>query len=62
MEKTISLFVSRGQRITPFTPEEPMNCNVFVTAVFEKELRKMKYKSIKDGWNDLISHINCFDQ
>ena len=62
IENTLSLLVPGRQKITPFTPQEAKKCNEFIKAIFEKELKKKKYKSIKDGWNDLISHINCFDQ
>ncbi len=62
IEKSLSLLFSGSQKRTPFTPQEAKNCNKFIKAIFRKELRKKNYKSASDGWNDLISHINCFDQ
>tara|TARA_B100000029_G_scaffold93296_1_gene83301 strand:+ start:292 stop:732 length:441 start_codon:yes stop_codon:yes gene_type:complete len=62
IEKTLALLVPGNQKITPFTPEEAIRCNDFIKALFEQEVKKKKYKSIKNAWNDLISHIECFDQ
>ena len=62
IESTLSLLVSSPQKNTPFTKTEATNCNQFIKAIFLKELQRKQYISIKDGWNDLIMHINCFDQ
>ena len=62
IEKTLAILVPGNQKITPFTPEEAIRCNDFIKALFEHEVKKKKYKSIKNAWNDLISHIECFDQ
>ena len=62
IEVNITTLLPIGRKITPFTPEEAHNCNQFIKAVFNRELKRQKYNSIKDAWNDLIRHINCFDQ
>ena len=54
--------VSSSQKITPFTMREAENCNEFIKGVFREEAKKKQYKSSMDAWNDLIDHIDCFDQ
>ncbi len=38
IEKNLSLIVHREQKVTPFTPEEAINCNEFIKAIFENKL------------------------
>ncbi|AAQ00592.1 MULTISPECIES: hypothetical protein [Prochlorococcus] len=54
--------VSSGQKITPFTISEAENCNAFIKGVFLEETKRQQYNSSIDAWNDLIGHIECFDQ
>ena len=54
--------VSSSQKITPFTIREAENCNEFIKGVFREEAKKKQYKSTMDAWDDLIAHIDCFDQ
>ncbi len=46
----------------PFTSKEVQNFNDFIKAIFRKEYKRKDYKSMKEAWNDFVSHINCFDQ
>ena len=62
IEKNLELPSHQSQDNKPFTPQEVQNFNEFVKAVFRKELKRKGYRSIKEGWNDFINHINCFDQ
>ena len=62
LEESILFITNKSQKKTPFTPEEAKKFNEFIKAVFKKELQKKQYKSSKHAWNDLLSHINCFEQ
>ena len=62
IENELNLLVPQTQKIAPFTSQEAQNFNEFIKAIFRKELQKKGYKSIKEAWNDFITHINCFDQ
>ena len=62
LENNLQSLIFDTQKTTAFTPQEAKKCNQFIKAIFEKERVKKKYKSTKDAWDDLISHINCFDQ
>ena len=62
LEEILELPVHQSQRTKPFTSQEVENFNEFIKAIFRRELRRKGYKSIKEGWNDFINHIDCFDQ
>jgi len=62
IEEKIELPAPQAQKCSPFTSEEVENFNGFIKAVFQKELKRKGYKSIKEAWNDFINHINCFEQ
>ena len=62
IEKKLELPIANSQENKPFTIQEVKNFNDFIKAVFRKELKRKGYGSIKEGWNDFINHINCFDQ
>ncbi len=62
IEKTLLELAPGSYKIKPFTPQEAEKCNEFIKAFFHKEVERKKYKSNKDAWMDLISHIKCFDQ
>ena len=62
LENNLQSLIFETQKTTAFTPQEAKKCNEFIKAVFEKERVRKQYKSTKDAWDDLISHINCFDQ
>ena len=62
IEEKIELPAPQAQKRSPFTSEEVENFNGFIKAVFQKELKRKGYKSIKEAWNDFINHINCFEQ
>ena len=61
IEKNMGLAIKQN-KFSDFTPQEAANFNDFVKAIFEKEVKRKKYNSAKDAWNDLISHLNCFDK
>ena len=56
-----SSIASGKKKITPFTDIEAKNCNEFIKGVFQEEVKRKKYKSDKDAWNDLIGYIDCFE-
>ena len=56
IEENIGLAIKQKQKFSDFTPQEAANFNDFVKAIFEKEVKRKKYISTKDAWNDLISH------
>ena len=58
IEKTLALLVPGNQKISPFTSEEAIRCNEFIKALFEYEVKKKKYKSIKNAWKSVITHGN----
>ena len=62
IEEKMELPESLAQQPQYFTSQEVQNFNQFIKAVFEKELKRKGYKSIKFAWNDFINHIKCFDQ
>mgnify|MGYP001476451638 CR=1 FL=1 len=62
IEEKLELPVPETQKTKTFTAQELQNFNEFIKAIFRKELRNKGYKSINQAWNDLITHINCFDQ
>ncbi len=62
LENNIPSKLSLNKKITPYTTVESENCNDFFKAVFHEEVKRKKYKSKKDAWNDFIAHIDCFDQ
>ena len=62
IEEEMGLDIQRNKKFSDDTPQEAANFNDFVKAIFEKEVKKKKYNSSKDAWNDLISHLNCFDK
>ena len=62
IEKKLDVPFYESQSTAPFTPHELENFNEFIKAVFRKELKRKGYRSIKEAWNDLINHINCFEQ
>ncbi len=62
IEKNLSSPLTGSKKTTLLTPREADNCNEFIKAIFEKEVERKEYKSIKNAWNDLIRHISCFDQ
>jgi len=62
IEEEMGLDIQRNKKFSDYTPQEAANFNDFVKAIFEKEVKKKKYNSSKDAWNDLISHLNCFDK
>ena len=58
-----SFSIASGQKkITPFTDIEAKNCNEFIKGVFQEEVKRKKYKSDNDAWNDFIGYIDCFEQ
>ena len=62
LEKKLD-FPDYESHVTPsFTPHQLQNFNEFIKAVFSKELKRKGYRSMKEAWNDLINHINCFEQ
>ena len=62
IEKKLEFSTLQNYKTQPFTSQEAQNFNEFIKAIFEKELKRKGYKSIKEAWNDFINHINCFDQ
>ena len=62
IEKKLELSTPQNYETQPFTSQGAQNFNEFIKAIFEKELKRKGYKSIKEAWNDFINHINCFDQ
>ena len=62
IENELKFPVLQTPKTTTFTSKEVQNFNEFIKAIFSKELRKKGYKSIKEAWNDFITHINCFEQ
>ncbi len=62
IEEKIELSASQAQKTQPITSQEAQNFNEFIKAVFIKERERKGYGSIKEAWNDFITHINCFDQ
>ncbi len=62
IEKKLELSTFKNYKTQPITSQEAQNFNEFIKAMFEKELKRKGYKSIKEAWNDFINHINCFDQ
>ena len=62
IEENLDLQGFQRQKIPPFTSQEEHNFNEFIKAIFRKELRRKRYSSMKEAWNDFITHINCFDQ
>ena len=62
IEKKLELPIGHSQDNKPFTSQEVQNFNDFIKAVFRKESKRKDYRSIKEAWNDFITHINCFDQ
>ena len=62
IEEKLEVRTLHNYKTQPFTSQEVQNFNEFIKAIFEKELKRKGYKSIKKAWNDFINHINCFDQ
>ena len=62
IENNLQLTTNQAQISSPFTSKEVENFNEFIKAVFNKELKRKGYRSVKEAWNDFINHINCFDQ
>ena len=62
IEEKLELSVLKTHEDQLFTSQEAQNFNDFTKAIFNKELKRKGYKSIKEAWNDFINHINCFDQ
>ena len=58
----LSSIASGKKKITLFTDFEAKNCNEFIKGVFQEEVKRKKYKSDKDAWNDFIGYIDCFEQ
>ena len=56
IEENMALAIKHKKKFSNFTPQEAANYNDFVKAIFEKEVKRKKYISTKDAWNDLISH------
>ena len=62
IEEKLELPVPETHKSEPLSFQELENFNEFIKAIFNKELERKGYKSIKEAWNDFINHINCFDQ
>ena len=62
IERKLELPIGHSQENKPFSSQEVQNFNDFIKAVFRKEAKRKKYRSMKEAWNDFINHINCFDQ
>ena len=62
IEENMLLDTKQNKKISDFTPQEAENFNDFVKAIFKKEVKRKQYHSPTDAWNDLVSHLNCFDK
>ena len=62
IEEEMGLDIQQNKKLLDFTPQEAVNFNDFVKAIFEKQVKRKKYNSTKDACDDLISHLNCFDK
>ena len=62
IEKNLQFSTLQAKKNPTFTSQEVKNFNEFIKAIFNEELKRKEYKSIKEAWNDFINHINCFDQ
>jgi len=62
IEEKLEFPVPLSQNTSPTTDQEVLNFNEFIKAVFQKELKRKGYRSIKEAWDDFIKHLNCFDQ
>ena len=62
IEKKLEFPASQNQQTPPFNSNHVRNFNEFIRAVFTKEVKRKKYRSIKEAWNDFINHMNCFEQ
>ncbi len=62
IEEKLQLPSEQSQDLQSFTSKEVKNFNEFIKAIFRTELKRKGYGSIKEAWDDLINHINCFEQ
>ncbi len=62
IEEKLKVLDNQRKITSSITTQEEKNFNEFIKAVFSRELQRKGYISMKDAWNDLINHINCFEQ
>ena len=62
IEQKLGLAFHESQKQSKFTSNEVRNFNEFIKAIFNEELKRKGYRSVKEAWTDFINHINCFDQ
>ena len=48
IEEKMGLAIQQNKKLLDFTPQEAVNFNDFVKAIFEKEVKRKKYNSTKD--------------
>ena len=51
-----------SQKLKPFTNSEAINCTKFMRGLFDKEVEKNNFNNKFDAYEDLVTHIEIYDQ
>ncbi len=62
LERKLGEYTKPGQKITPFTDKEAINCTYFMRELFKVVSNYREPTRKKEAWDQLLSHIACFDQ
>ena len=62
LESIVSNREYMSKKLNPFTNLEAINCTKFMRGVFDKEVEKSNFNDKFDAYDDLVAHIQVFDQ
>ena len=62
IESVVSNREYLSEKLKPFSNKEAINCSNFMRSIFEEEAKKRDFNSLSEAFEDLLKHINIYDQ